>query len=359
MSRKIFFLCASLQSGGAERVLSVLSKPLADHYDMVEYLMWYEKPIFYKIDPRVHLLSIEKECGSKNKIKKTLWFRHYILANKPNLLIPFAVPFNILALSVLMDKKTPIIAAERIDPNVLRRTRGPKTLRNWLYRRAKGILVQTKSSRAYFRGSSLYKKTCIIPNPIFMEPDYVGSALKMPKQPLFVTAARLSQHKRHDLIIETFAEFRKKYPEYKLKIYGEGKEREKLNLLINQLGQSESITLEGNTKTLWDYMKPATAFVITSLYEGMSNSLIEAMCLGLPCISTKVSGAIDLINDGKNGFLIDINDRKALLDCMIKIVENHSLANKIALESSKLYDKLNVEKVSALWIDYIDKMMEA
>lgn len=356
-NKKIIIFCASLQTGGAERVLSVLSKPFADNFESVEYLMWYDAPVFYDIDSRVHLISIAKECSSNNNFKKIKWFRKYIREYKADLLLSFAAPFNMLALSALLFIKTPIIVAERNDPDAFRWGNVLKKVRDCLYHRAKGILVQTETSKNYFKGSSLYKKVDIIPNPIFMETATVGSALLTEKRPLVVTAARLARQKRHDLLIETFSEFRITHPEYQLCIFGAGKEEKRLQKMIVDLRQEGHIFLSGKVQNLWNFIKPAKMFVMTSLFEGMSNSLIEAMCLGLPCISTRVSGAADLIINQKNGILIDIDDRNALLENMKKVADDKLFAVSLGKEACKLYDELNVERISNVWIRYINQQI--
>lgn len=357
MDRKLIFFCASLQAGGAERVLSVLSKPIADTFDSIEYLMWYDAPVFYDVDKRVKLVSVESGCDSKNIMRKLWWIRRHVGKVKPDLLVSFSAPFNMLALFALLFTHTPIVVAERNDPNAFRWGRFYKRLRDFLYTHAKGILVQTDTSRSYFNGSPLSQKVEIIFNPIFMESTVVGSALHTSKRPLVVTAARLVHQKRMDLLIEVFAQFRNTHPEYELCIYGDGKEKKQLQQLINKLGQQSHIKLCGRVHNLWECLQPATMFVTTSLFEGMSNSLIEAMCLGLPCVSTKVSGATDLIVNTQNGYLIEIDDRDALLRSMSEIAGNPQKAQQIGLEASRLYNKLKVEKIATLWVEYIKRQM--
>ena len=124
--------------------------------------------------------------------------------------------------------------------------------------------------------------------------------------------------------------------------------------MINELHASEFVKLPGVSKNVWDEMKRAKAFVLTSNYEGMSNSMIEAMCLGLPCISTKVSGAVDLIRNNVNGLLVENNDSKSLIDAFSQVVDNPSFAKTIGEASSSLYDKLNENRITAEWVNYIN-----
>ena len=353
---KIIFFCASLQAGGAERVLSVLSAPLAEHYDEVQYLMWYNAPVFYDVDSRVKIISIEKEATNKGAMSKMMWLRSYILNEAPNIVISFSAPFNMIMLISLFLTKQKIIVAERVDPRSFRWGKHLEVLRNVLYWRANGILAQTEYSKNYFTGK-LRSKTSIIYNPIMMPKTMVGAAIKSPKQNVIVSAARLEKQKRFDLLIETFAEFKKTHPDYMLYIYGKGSQKERLLDIVKKYNIEKCVKFPGVVNDLWDRIKSARMFVMTSLFEGMSNSLIEAMCLGLPCISTKVSGAVDLIKSGENGILIEIDDKTELLAAMNKMANNPKEAEEIAKRATLLYEELNVSKIAEQWLNYIDKQM--
>ena len=282
------------------------------------------------------------------------WLRSYVKKEKPDIFISFSAPFNMLALASLWKSGVKVIAAERVDPRSFRWGKHYEILRNLLYRTSYGILAQTETSKDYFRGS-LYKKTDVIFNPVLMEKDVVGSSIAHDKKDLIITAARLENQKRHDLLIEVFSSFKKSFPDYKLVIYGKGSQLEYLKQVAKENSVEDSVVFPGVVNNLWDKMAEARMFVMTSLFEGMSNSLIEAMCIGLPCISTKVSGAVDLIESGKNGVLIDIDDKAALLRAMTEIADNRGLAHTMAENASKLYDQLNVDTIAAQWINYIDR----
>ena len=131
-----------------------------------------------------------------------------------------------------------------------------------------------------------------------------------------------------------------KYPEYQLVIYGEGPMREELEGYAKELGIEKYISLPGSMADVHDRIKDAEIFVLSSNFEGMPNALIEAMCLGLPVISTKVSGATDLIKDYENGLLTELNDQKELETAMIEMIENPDLAEKLAKNAIELNDSL-------------------
>ena len=94
-------------------------------------------------------------------------------------------------------------------------------------------------------------------------------------------------------------------------------------------------------------------FVLSSMAEGMSNALIEAMCLGLPVISTNVAGSGDLIKDGGNGFIVGIGDYEAMAIKMSLLADNPQLASNMGELASTIYGKLNMNIISQRWIQYL------
>lgn len=353
---KLFITCGALECGGAERVLSVLSGSFADNYKHVTIMMWVDAPIFYEIDSRIRLLSIEKECGSKNIFKKMFWFRCYVFEQKPDLLLSFLTPFNMLSLTALLGWKSPIVVAERNDPRYLKGGTLMKIVRNLLYHRVKGILTQTENNKCYFKGS-LYRKTDVIYNPVFMKQNYIGTALRCEKKMEIVSVGRLVPQKNQKMLIYAFKRFHDRRTDSILTIYGEGIERAALADLIVKENLSNCVFLPGTEEHLFDRINSAEMFILSSSYEGMPNALIEAMCLGLPCISTKVSGAVDLINDGENGLLVDIDDTEMMTNAMLCLVSDKEYAKTLAENASVLYSELSVEVISKKWINYINNIV--
>ena len=89
----------------------------------------------------------------------------------------------------------------------------------------------------------------------------------------------------------------------------------------------------------------------------MPNALIEAMCLGLPCISTKVSGATDLIQNNINGKLVNIGNINEIASSLTSIIEDNNLSYSLGKNAIQLYKKLNVSIISKEWINYINKFI--
>lgn len=351
---KLYISCATLGSGGAERVISVLSTPFADHYDTVKVCTWITAPVFYQVDNRVEVVDIEQESKSTNILKKMAWFRQYIKIEAPDLLLSFLYPWSMKVLMALAFTRVPVVVAERQDPRIVRGGWLTKCLRHILYLRTKGILVQTEENKQYYRGA-LSNKTYAIYNPVSLASEQIGTALAAPKTDTIVTVGRLDPAKNHFLLIDAFGLFVQKHPGYHLSVYGEGPLRPSIEDYIEEKGLKGKVELKGAKKNVTSYIVSAKVFVLSSKYEGMPNALIEAMCVGLPCISTKVSGATELIRSGENGILIDDNAQQ-LANAMSTVIDDVSFAESLAGNAVRLYEKVNLDTICKQWIDYIDSI---
>lgn len=350
---KLIISIASLGTGGAERVLSVLSTPLADNFEAVQYVLWEGGEPFYPVDERVKIVSLPELSGKKGRNRQMATFRQLIKHEKPDLVLSFLTPYNILVLLSTLGLKQKIVVAERTDPRrLLSGGKAGLWLRDWLYWRANGILTQTEYAKSCY-DEKFAGKTAVIYNPVMMNDCQVGVALRTEKEHLFVTAGRLEPVKDQTMMIMAFAAFHKNHPDFRLVIYGEGPMHGALQEQIKGLELKDAVVLAGRTNDLWNMIASAEAFLLTSEYEGMSNALIEAMCLGLPVVSTKVAGATDLIKDGENGYLIDVKDSESLADRMARLADSPELCEQMGRSASEVYEQVRQDKICKQWIEYL------
>ena len=160
----------------------------------------------------------------------------------------------------------------------------------------------------------------IIPNPI--EKISIG---KVKKEKVIINVGKLMDQKNQKLLIKAFSKIADKYPEYKLKIYGEGPKRKELESLVKELGLSEKVEMPGWTPDIFDKVAAAELFVLSSDYEGLSNALLEAMMLGVPCISTDCAGSNEIIRNNINGILVPAGGLKELVSAMQRILNDPAL----------------------------------
>lgn len=355
---KLFIICGNLRAGGAERVISILANKFVAKGVCIELYTWYKTDIFYTFDERVKIIQIPEESQSTSFFNQMSWFRNSIIETKPDVVLSFLAPFNILTMFSLVGVKIPVLVAERNDPYFV----SPKynwfwkIVRNIAYKMADGVLVQTKVNKSHFPWY-IRKKAEIIYNPVTFSSDKIGRAFRSEKRKEIVSVTRLEKQKNVPMLIDAFARFRKIHPDYILTIYGEGEERMVLEKKISDMRLNDSVFLPGRKQNVHELIVGAEVFAMASNFEGMSNSLIEAMCLGLPCISTKVSGATDLIEDGKNGLLVDLEDTDEMFKAICEIVDNKEKALEIGKKASAIYDDLNVEVIAEQWLKYIESFV--
>ena len=352
--KKLTFFDATLLQGGAERVISIITKELASREDLkIEIILWYAAPLFYEIDPRVNVILIPEAIRSNQFLKKMLWLHKHI-KNDTDVLISFLAPINMIAIVAHLFTGKPIIVADRNDPSKVPVKYIMRKARDILYMFADGIVLQTKKNQEYFN-NVVKKKSTVIYNPVDLK-EYAGAALNTEKELKIVSVGRLTPQKNQKMLLRAFATVLKQFPQYRLEIYGEESSfKAELEELIGELGIQKSVFLAGSVTDLHEHIKNAEMFVLSSNYEGMPNALIEAMCMGLPVISTKVSGATDLIENRYNGLLVEVDAQEELEQAMIELLGNRELLHSIAENAVELNAKLESSKIVQQWTRFIEE----
>ena len=333
-----------------------LSTPLCDEFDTVVFVTWSDRPQFYTIDKRVIWYCVEKEAGSTGELKRMRWFRRLVKQERPDLILSFLEPWNLRVLTCTIGLGVKTIVAERTDPWIVNKYWVMQQFERIMYRRADGILVQTPSIQKYFNGK-LNNRTHIIYNPVNLPQEMVGKALCVPKKKRVVFVGRLVSVKNIDLLVKAFGLFSPKHPDYTLTIYGDGPLEGEIKALVTSLGLADKVEIPGPSKTIHNDILDAEMLCLVSRREGMSNTMIEAMTLGLPCICTKVSGAVDLIKDGENGLLVDVGDIEGLTQKMFYIATHKEEAMKIGENATRVYEFLNKERIYKEWLTYLKSQM--
>ena len=172
---------------------------------------------------------------------------------------------------------------------------------------------------------------------------------------MIATAGRLIEQKNQKILVSAMAQVHKTYPDVKCRIYGEGGLRTALQSQIDELGLQDVVTLEGNVKDIHARLSQCGIFALTSNFEGLSNALIEAMQVGLACITTDYPGARELITDGENGLAVPMNDADALAKAIIKLIENNNgCADTLAKQGQTFAACFKAETVLEQWHTVIE-----
>ena len=225
-------------------------------------------------------------------------------------------------------------------------------LAKWLFRYADGVVLQTKMAMQFFP-KRVRKKAVILPNPL--NPLFVKNKYEGVREPLIVAVGRTDENKNHAMLIHAFARIASEYPNVNLCIYGDGNCKEQLEQLVKEKELTDRISLPGTVTNVAEHIYKAQIFALTSNTEGMPNSLMEAMALGLPVVSTDCpcGGPSTLIEDGVNGLLVPVGDAYALADAFRKILSDPQYAQKLGDNAYKIVEELNPDKVNGEWRKYL------
>ena len=352
--KKVMFVFQSLGNGGAERVVSVLTDELSEaDYRVFILTMTKEKQV-YNINENVEIVAPHKNynAGILGKLQRVKIIRDEIIKHKIDVVVAFS-HYNAM-FSVIASYGLPvrIIGSERNDPAQLKNRKILNSTRNILYKKLDCLVCQTDEAKAYFP-NKIQEKTTIILNPIsasIIDP-YCGE-----KEKKIVTFCRLEPQKNLRMLIDAFEMLYEEYPDYELNIYGEGSERENLLNYIVSKGLVNVISIKPFCKDVHQKVMKATIFALPSNYEGLSNSMIEAMALGIPTVVTDCpcGGARMVIENNKNGIMVAVDDPKAMYEAFKKIIVSPKFAKELSNNGVKIRDKLNCKKIAKQWKKAID-----
>lgn len=360
-STKILFYISTIREGGAARVMVNLANQFAKmKYDVI-FVTNFPNKNEYTLDKKIKRISLEKEEIVQNALIKNIIriraLRAVIRTYTPQYCIGFMIENNVRLLCATCWMDTKSIISIRTDPK--KKYRGIKgyLIGKILYRLADGIVFQTKEAQQYFP-KVIQQKSAIIFNPVaekFYQTMHSNSSHHI------VTCGRLSEEKRHDLLIKAFAHIAAKFPEENLLIYGRGNKETMLHQLISQLNLQNRVFLMNQSTHIEQVLTEAKLFVLSSDYEGMPNALMEAMSVGVPSISTDCpcGGPRELIKSGKNGLLVPCDDENVLAQALDKMLSNPQRAMQMGENSRQAAQQFRPEIILKQWEKLLNKIITA
>lgn len=344
-------MTSTLHAGGSERVMSLLANTFAQKGYEVEIVCINKHLVFYPIDEKVKVWFAEDEVKSPSILKKVLWLRNHIKNDRPDVVIAFMLEVYCVTLASLIGVSVPVISSERIDPHFFGRAKG--LLRWLLLRRTTHLVVQTVRIKDFY-SAKLQSRTTIIPNPVT---DKVFSLTPTLKQKRIIAVGRLAYQKNYPMMFRAFAKVHHDFPDWQLVVYGNGPQKDEIRGVIERLGMEGHIILAGKSDHVVEEMNKSSLFVMSSDYEGMSNALLEAVCVGLPVISTDVSGARDLITEGVNGYIVPVGNERALTLALSSMLSSPEKMDEMGRQSKALAPRFREEQIVGQWEELIKKVV--
>ncbi len=348
---KIAFFIGHMGYGGAERVISLLANDYCRRGWDTDIVMLLSRDLAQRLEPGVRLVDLSLGGGPYLK-RAPYWLRQirgYLKREKPDCVVSFIGRINALVLTAALGMKIPIVVSERNDPRHDGRGKGMLAFCDALYKTARAVVFQTKAEQACF-SEAVKAKGVIIPNPVSTE----GVSRREPKGFHVVTAGRLAEQKNQKMLMDAMALVRREIPEVSCTIYGEGELRQELESYVREKGLADTVFLPGHALDIHKKIADASAFVLTSEYEGLPNALIEAMMLGIPCVTTDYPGSEEVVEDGVTGLIVPRRDAEALAKKLIALARDGELGENLGEKARQEAEKYRTENVIAQWQNVIE-----
>jgi glycosyltransferase involved in cell wall biosynthesis len=369
MKKNIVILVSSMNMGGAQRVVSLLSNNFSQDKHTVSLIHTFsgKKTNFYQIDKDVNVIYLNNNPFlPKNKVLNQFWkiiqLRKLIKSRNPSVVISFLTRVNIAAILSTLGTKFPLVICERSWPPF-------KTINTryiWalkiLLKRVNKFVAQTSESANWFHQNIPGSDVSLIPNPTLypLPIDYdnlISPDTKVsPNKKVILASGRLHKNKQFNILIKAFTNLVDIYPDWNLVILGDGEEKDNLNRMVVDFGLTDRVCLPGSVGNISEWYERADLFVLSSLVEGFPNVLLEAMTYGLPCISFDCNtGPRDMIQNGFNGILVNPDHKDlGLTNAMNKIISNQEFRDKIANNSILLRERYTIRNIIKKWNKVLD-----
>lgn len=348
---KIFMIIKRLRYSGAYKMFMWVAKVLADRGHEVTVFTFMSNDV-KKLPANIKWIKTDLEHASI--FKKVKEARKWMLETSADISISFLLDANIINTLACLGTKTKSIICERNDPYKPHYYK--LKLTKPLFRLADGAVFQLPKVAEYY--SMIKGHTAVIPNPVIPTSAKIELKSFEERENVIVSLGRYDIfQKRQDVLLNAFARFLKGHPDYMLKFYGDGPDEKRIKKLVKSLGISDNVVVGEITGHSAQVLSKSKFYVLTSDFEGIPNSLLEAMSIGLPCISTRCrpGGAEYLIEDGKNGLLVNTGDVEGLYQAMSKIAET-GIADRLGHEAKKVTECFYEERITDMWCEYIQTL---
>ena len=348
---KIVFVSNFLGNGGAARVISVLADGFVEKGLDVTIISYKGTAAAYPRNERINYVDLEpKGKGVFYKISRIRQLRKALKKFKGATVIAFEDFVAMQTIVASRGLKQRLIISERNDPSLKNGRKFFCWMRKKLYKKAHVSVFQTPDARNCFEGK-IKENGVVIANPIIKNlPDYVGENSKN-----IINFCRLEKQKNLPMLIDAFRKLLEDYPDFNLHIYGDGQEKENIENYVREKGMDEKIKLFPSTNDIHKIASQYKMFACSSDHEGISNSMLEAMGIGLPvvCTDCPCGGARMVINDGVNGLLTPVGDSNAMYLAMKKILDDKTLANTLSENAKKVRDEYSRERIVEKWYELL------
>jgi glycosyltransferase involved in cell wall biosynthesis len=385
---KIHFLIYDIYGmGGTVRTVLNVANYLAQHHYDVEIASVFtrRKSQFFEIDPRIKLTILHDASKPRKRahtikgkvanqlLKRKSRFIHpddeayhtfsllsdlktiaYIKSIKSGVLITTRPSFNLLA-AKYANKGVCLIGEEHLNFEIYP-DRLKKAIKKY-YGKLDYLITLTDSDTEEYK--QIFKNENVKVRKITNSVPKFSGEISPLEDKVVIAAGRLAPQKGFDLLIEAFKKVVQYYPDWKLKIFGYGREKRNLQNLILKNRLYNHVLLMGPTQNIEKELSKASIYVLSSRFEGFGMVIVEAMQCGVPVVSFDCpKGPAEIIAHNEDGILVENGNVEALADGIIELIrdkDKRKAFGKKALENVKRFEISNIGK---LWMELLDEIGE-
>jgi len=337
-SGPVIFVLPSLDAGGAERIIINLANEMSSQKETYLANIRFGGELQDLVQEGVHRIWL------KNKfiwLVMLLWQSYKI---KPRYLISTNFDINAVLIlfrwllpsccNLIVREPTPVYAASISSKLPLLR----KFAYKYLYQYTDKLVVLSDEMKTEFieLNEALASKITVINNGVNLvrvNNINASSAEPLPEK-YIVTVGRLVHEKGYDILVPAFKNIQQEFPEYKLFVIGDGPQRTTLQKMIVRLGLSDRIKLLGYRENPSAVVMRARLFVLSSRCEGLSNAMLEALCLGVPVLAIKNhTGVQGIVEENRTGFLVDECSVSSLAEGLLRALNKEKEIDRVKLAS--------------------------
>lgn len=358
--KKIMLLIASLSEGGAEGVLAILANHLVQKGYEIFIVTVFSDEQEYALDSKIKVILLDKALRPKNKLQlyktRLSHVRKSLQQHKPDVVISFLDEVSVCAMLANIGTNIPVIAAIRNDPNSNPEKMVFRILRNFLFKHADGIVCQTTDGEQYV-ADKISKKfpTTVIANPLKKDlPIYQ----KRSNDYIAIAACRIEKQKNLPMMIDAIEMVRQRGIPCCLNVFGRGNQRQEIQQYICNKGLQGVVILHDFSRTIHEEMLKSDVFLLSSDYEGMSNSMLEALAIGIPTVVTDcpVGAGRMFITPQQTGCLTPVGDATAFADAVERVLQNKQQAFEMGCRARSIRGILAEEQIVEQWENFIEKV---
>ncbi|PSJ36382.1 glycosyltransferase family 4 protein [Allosphingosinicella deserti] len=353
--RHIAIVTAGLGAGGAERVIAEIAGRWSAAGTRVT-IVSFDRPGDRVYHPLPEPIAVVKlgipGQGGASFLARLRRLRSTLHGLAPDIVVSFLTKVNILTLLATMGLRAPVVVAERNNPERQDAHIFWRLASSLVHLRASLVICQTERSRRCVPLAAR-SRVRVIPNP-------VNPAKHLPvatARPVLAAVGRLTPQKGFDMLIDAFSAVADRHPNWDLHIWGEGPSRAVLQARIAAAGLSKRVILRGLSPEPGTWVKEASAFVLSSRYEGFPNVLGEALAAGLPSVAADCDfGPSDLLIDGANGLLVAPDDMEALAAGLNRLLGDAALRARFRDAAPAVAIRYAPEQIFNAWNDVVEAL---